>query len=299
MFPNGLCEARGTEVPRPYSVSGIRDQEHERGRLGDGSLGGRHHGATTRALTSRRATPEGRARRRQPVRNTTSRGTGSSMQALVKGAGTVPARLRGRHRRESAAQRRGSSRQPRVHHNSCASVATTVLPCTPSRVARRVCVEDGHRKSTERESERNLTKTGRSALPRVDFGQHTATRGVWPETSQVRSPNVPRVGAAKYLRNLAKTGQKQPFFLAEHRFLVSPNQPCRAARNVPGWVPERSTGGRGGIPAKTAQNGRFSLVSATRAQPPYYTRGPYPLPRSSGDFWAAERTKSEGGSRGM
>lgn len=132
VFPNGLCEARGTEVPRSYSVSGIRDQEHERGRLGDGSLDGRHHGATTRALASRRATPEGRARRRQPVRNTTSRGTGSSMQALVKGAGMVPARLRGRRRRESAAQRRGSSRQPRVHHNSCASVATTVLPMHPS-----------------------------------------------------------------------------------------------------------------------------------------------------------------------
>lgn len=38
------------------------------------------------------------------------------------------ARLMGRGRRRSAALRRGSCRQTRVQHNSCASVATTVEP---------------------------------------------------------------------------------------------------------------------------------------------------------------------------
>lgn len=93
--PKGLGEERGTEGPRACSVSSIRDQERARGGLGDAGLGGRYHEATPRALSGRRVVPGGHARRRQHVRKPTSRRTGSITQALVNGAGTVPARLKG------------------------------------------------------------------------------------------------------------------------------------------------------------------------------------------------------------
>lgn len=62
-----------------------------------------------------------------------------------------PPTERTRHR-ESAAQRRGASRRPHVHRISCASVATTVKSrqSIPPCLARRVCCEDGDRRSTER-----------------------------------------------------------------------------------------------------------------------------------------------------
>lgn len=74
-------------------------------------------------LYNRSASPRGWAQRRQPVANATSRSTGSSTQALVIGASTMPTQLKGHWRRESAALGRGASKQSQVQDNSYASVA--------------------------------------------------------------------------------------------------------------------------------------------------------------------------------
>lgn len=118
-----ISTERGAEAASPYSVSSIRDQEHKRGDLGGTNQYGRYHEVTPQVLYSRSATPKGWAQHSEPVANATSRGTGSSTQALVRGASMMPAQLRGHWRRESAALGRGASKQSQVHHNSYASVA--------------------------------------------------------------------------------------------------------------------------------------------------------------------------------
>jgi len=74
-------------------------------------------------LYSRCVQPRGFTQRRKHVDNATSRGTGSTTQTLVNGAGIVPAQLKGHRHQESAAQVRGASWQSQVHHISCANVA--------------------------------------------------------------------------------------------------------------------------------------------------------------------------------
>ena len=69
----------------------------------------------------------------------------------------MPARMTGHWRLESAAHRRGASKQSQVENNSCASVAATVKPSKASLRARHggsTC-EDGNRRSTERGRNRN------------------------------------------------------------------------------------------------------------------------------------------------
>lgn len=65
-------------------------------------------------------------------------------------------------RRESAAQRRGASKQSQVQNNSCASVAATIKPSKASLRAWHggSTYKDDNRRSTERESNRNISING-------------------------------------------------------------------------------------------------------------------------------------------
>jgi hypothetical protein len=52
IFSKGLGEEQDTEGPRACSLSSIRDQELERGGLGDAGLGGRYHKEMLQVLSS-------------------------------------------------------------------------------------------------------------------------------------------------------------------------------------------------------------------------------------------------------
>ena len=68
--------------------------------------------------------------------------------------------MKGHGRRESAAHRRGASKQSRVQHNSCASVATTVKTSKASLRARHgeSTYKESDRRSTERENPHPLAR---------------------------------------------------------------------------------------------------------------------------------------------
>ena len=103
--------------------------------------------------------------------------------------------MKGHWCRESAAHRRGSSKQSQVQNNSCASVATTVKPSKASLHAMHdeSACEDGNRRSTEHGSNLNLSGNG------------LATR--WPPLA---TNGQPWPAEADHGKVLAGHGHQQP-----------------------------------------------------------------------------------------
>ena len=172
--------------------------------------------------------------------------------------------MKGHWCRESAAHRRGSSKQSQVQNNSCASVATTVKPSKASLHAMHdeSACEDGNRRSTEHGSNLNLSGNG------------LATR--WPTLA---TNGQPWPAEADHGKLLAGRGHQQPT-------LASLGRPQEAAGHL--WPPaanrgqrEPATGGcwptmavGGGVagnhPRNNAETCRFAFVclGSQPANPP-------------------------------
>lgn len=148
-----ICKERGAEAASPYCVSSIRDQQHKRDDLGGADRCGQYHEVMPQVLYSRSSTPEGWAQRCKPVANATARSTGSSTQALVKGASMMLAQLKGHWCRESAALGRGGLQAVTGPTQLIRQRSATAKPSKASHHAMHdesTC-EDGSRRTTERE----------------------------------------------------------------------------------------------------------------------------------------------------
>lgn len=138
-FQRDFCKARNTKGPRAYTVSNIRDQGHKRGSLDDDGLDGQHREATPHAPCGRRDTPQGRARRRQRLRQPLPVERVAARKHSSIGTGMNPILLKGQGALESAEVQRGASRQSRVqNHSSAPKPLQSSHPSIPTRLARRV-----------------------------------------------------------------------------------------------------------------------------------------------------------------
>jgi hypothetical protein len=171
----------------------------------------------------------------------------------------VPARMKRHWRRESAARRRGPSKQSQVRNNSCASVAATVKPSKASLRAlhgESTC-EDGNRRSTERERNRNLSING----------PYPTLPAVWPTTASRSQPWPAAAGHGQPRPAAAGHGQPRPA-AAGH------GQPRPAAAGHGGHgQPWLALASRGGLWPAMAASGQPWPAAASHGQHMLATEG--------------------------